>query len=83
MPKTRTALGLMSAPGLDGIDVAMLVTDGNRISVFGPTFTHAYSATEQALLRRAVAAAAGLSARDDRRAPLAEAERMLTDAHAA
>lgn len=83
MPKTLTALGLMSAPGLEGIDVAMLVTDGNRISVFGPTFTHAYSATEQALIRRAIAAAAEIETRDDRPPILAEAERVITDAHAA
>lgn len=83
MPKTRTALGLMSAPGLEGIDVAMLVTDGQRISVFGPTFTHAYTATEQALLRRAVELAADLNDRAARPGLLADAERMLTDAHAA
>lgn len=83
MPKTRTALGLMSAPGLEGIDVAMLVTDGRRISVFGPTFTYAYTATEQAILRRAVDLAAGLTARDERPGLIADAERMLTDVHAA
>lgn len=82
MSTTRTALGLMSAPGLDGIDVAMLVTDGRRISVFGPTFTHAYTATEQAILRRASELSAGLTARDQRPGLVADAERMLTDVHA-
>ena len=33
-----TAIGLMSGTSLDGVDVALIETDGERIGRFGPTF---------------------------------------------
>jgi anhydro-N-acetylmuramic acid kinase len=82
MPKMRTALGLMSAASLDGIDAAMLVTDGVRISVFGPTFTFAYTPAERDVIRAATAAAASLADRAARPEPLRRAEQAVTAAHA-
>jgi anhydro-N-acetylmuramic acid kinase len=63
------ALGTMSGTSLDGVDAAMVLTDGTRIVAFGATAYRPYSSDEQALLRAAlgcwpgdpqVAAAAGV-----------------------
>jgi len=47
----RWAIGLMSGTSLDGIDVALLRTDGERVVEAGPGMTHAYSADFRARLR--------------------------------
>ena len=46
-----TALGTMSGTSLDGVDAAVLRTDGVQIHGFGPTDYRAYSAQEQAILK--------------------------------
>ncbi len=48
------ALGAMSGTSLDGVDAAMLLTDGERILEFGPTAFRPYTATEQATIRAAL-----------------------------
>lgn len=48
------ALGAMSGTSLDGVDAAMLRTDGHRILEFGETGYRAYSDTERATLRAAL-----------------------------
>ncbi|NGQ90875.1 anhydro-N-acetylmuramic acid kinase [Rhodobacter sp. HX-7-19] len=48
------ALGCMSGTSLDGVDAAMLLTDGERILEFGPTAFRPYDASEQAVLRAAL-----------------------------
>ena len=48
------ALGTMSGTSLDGVDAAMVLTDGERILDFGPTAFRPYSPAEQAVLRRAL-----------------------------
>lgn len=48
------ALGTMSGTSLDGVDAAMLLTDGERILEFGPTAFRPYSAAEQATIRAAL-----------------------------
>lgn len=77
-----TALGLMSGTSLDGIDVALIETDGERIAEFGPVGYRPYAQGERDLLRRALAAAPGLADRTARPGVLAEAEAMVTQAHA-
>lgn len=47
-------LGTMSGTSLDGIDAAILETDGERILGFGETFFRPYSAAEQNLLHDAL-----------------------------
>ncbi len=46
-------LGTMSGTSLDGVDAAMLRTDGHSILEFGPHAYRPYSAAEQATIRRA------------------------------
>lgn len=45
------ALGTMSGTSLDGVDAAILETDGVTIAGFGPVAYRAYSAREQDILR--------------------------------
>jgi anhydro-N-acetylmuramic acid kinase len=77
-----TALGLMSGTSLDGVDVALIETDGERIARFGPVGYRPYAEGERGLLRRALAAATGLTDRAARPGVLAEAEALVTHAHA-
>jgi anhydro-N-acetylmuramic acid kinase len=77
-----TAIGLMSGTSLDGVDVALLTTDGERLGGFGPTGYRAYSTAERALLREALAAATKLSNRNERPGVLKDAEQLVTKAHA-
>jgi anhydro-N-acetylmuramic acid kinase len=76
------AIGLMSGTSLDGVDVALIETDGERIEAFGPTGYRAYDEAERALLRQALDAGARLAARNERPGVLAEAEDFITRAHA-
>ncbi|OYU39199.1 MAG: anhydro-N-acetylmuramic acid kinase [Pseudorhodobacter sp. PARRP1] len=46
-------LGTMSGTSLDGVDAAMLRTDGHAILEFGPDAYRPYTVTEQATIRRA------------------------------
>ncbi|MGQ0458028.1 MAG: anhydro-N-acetylmuramic acid kinase [Hyphomicrobium sp.] len=77
------ALGLMSGTSLDGVDVALLDTDGENLIDRGPSMTIAYDAAMRRSLVDALAEARGLETRDARPASLARVERELTDFHAA
>lgn len=46
-------LGTMSGTSLDGVDAAMVLTDGVKVVEFGPHAYRPYSATEQATIRAA------------------------------
>src|SRR5437868_2896690 len=71
----------MSGTSLDGVDVALIETDGEHIGNFGPTGYRAYTPSERALLRRALADASKLTDRDGRPGALAEVEILVTQAH--
>jgi anhydro-N-acetylmuramic acid kinase len=72
----------MSGTSLDGVDVALIETDGERIAHFGPSGYRPYSDDEQALLRAALSAGASLRDRWTRPGVLAEAETFVTRVHA-
>ena len=68
------ALGAMSGTSLDGVDAAVLETDGVSISAFGPSGYRNYSAAEQETLRAALGQWAGPT--------LAPATAVVMSAHA-
>ncbi|MEO1152627.1 MAG: anhydro-N-acetylmuramic acid kinase, partial [Pseudomonadota bacterium] len=69
------ALGAMSGTSLDGVDAAMVLTDGLRIFEFGETGYRAYSEAERAVLRAALGQWSG-------GAGVAEAAEVVETAHA-
>lgn len=77
----RRALGLISGTSMDGVDLALLETDGQAVVRFGPTGFIPYEEHDRALLRDALVDAAGLTDRGGRPGRLAEAERRVTDLH--
>lgn len=75
------AIGLMSGTSLDGIDVALIDTDGERIAAFGPVGYRPYTDAERNLLRDALAISMSLEERNSRLGILSEAENLVTRAH--
>jgi anhydro-N-acetylmuramic acid kinase len=76
------AIGMMSGTSMDGIDLALLDTDGERVVELGPVGGRSYTKAERDLLREAVAEAAFLMERDARPNVLTEAEDLITETHA-
>ncbi len=73
-------IGAMSGTALDGVDVALVKTDGVRVFALGPSLTLDYSDADRAALRMAVDRAVELGARaeDD---TVHKAARLLTQRH--
>jgi anhydro-N-acetylmuramic acid kinase len=76
------AIGLMSGTSLDGVDVALIETDGERVTALGPTGYRAYTEDERALLRQALVEGASLSDRQARPGVLSKADSFVTQVHA-
>jgi len=80
--KILTALGVISGTSMDGVDVALLRTDGVSVEAFGPAATFPLAEDDRKLLRRAMAAARqDEGARTD--PAVGEAEAAVTRAHEA
>ncbi len=68
------ALGLMSGTSVDGVDVALIETDGERLASLGPVLTVPYTDD----VRRVIRAAFGAEQPNE---ATAAAERAVTEAH--
>ena len=73
----ETAIGVISGTSMDGIDVALIESDGEAKLKTGPTATFSYPSEVAQRLRAVVA---DLS---EAQAPQLELERLVTDAHVA
>ena len=83
MPGVRTAIGLMSGTSMDGIDVALLRTDGDGFVERGPFLGVSYDPAFRERLKTALEQAKAIKNRQERPGDLAAIERELTQRHAA
>ena len=81
MTGMRTAIGLMSGTSLDGIDVALLRTDGEAAMERGPSLACPYDASFRRRLQGALETAKAIGERSERPGDLVEIEQELTLRH--
>lgn len=79
--KHLNAIGLMSGTSLDGIDVALLRSDGENNLERGPFLSISYDNAFRNRLKQALDDAKTIKTREDRPDSLAKLERELTELH--
>jgi anhydro-N-acetylmuramic acid kinase len=77
-----TAIGLMSGTSMDGIDLAMLRTDGKNIVERGPSFFVPYDAAFRRRIEAGLEEAKAIVRREERPGDLVALERDITGRHA-
>ena len=82
MTEMKTAIGLMSGTSMDGIDVALLKTDGIDRVERGPSMSVSYEPAFRDRLKQALKDAVGMTDRMARPGDLGGVERNLTLRHA-
>ncbi len=83
MGKTMRALGLMSGTSMDGIDVALIETDGETVVKRGPSMTFPYLPETRQRLTVGLADARSIENRVERPGCLSALETEITELHAA
>ena len=78
-----TAIGLMSGTSMDGIDLAILRTDGVNAIEIGPSAAVLYDASFRRRIEASLEVAKAIVHRQDRPGDLADLEREITLRHAA
>ena len=81
--KMLRVIGLMSGTSMDGIDVALIETDGEAVVNQLGFASTSYDDALRARLRQALQDAISIKGRDERPGCLSEVERELTERHAA
>lgn len=76
-----TAIGLMSGTSMDGIDIAVVVTDGESVVQRGPSAFFAYEAGFRRRIEKALEAAKTIERRQERPGDLAALEVEITERH--
>ena len=66
MAELKTAIGLMSGTSMDGIDLALVRTDGEGIVERGPAMGVAYDPAFRKILAQALETAKAIEQRDER-----------------
>jgi len=79
--KSVKAIGLMSGTSLDGIDVALLDTNGETIEAFGPSYFRRYSPKEREIIEAATQAALKWNFEGVAPNIFAQAEEIVDSAH--
>ena len=82
MVEILKVIGLMSGTSLDGVDAALLDTDGENVAVPGAALTIPYDAQTRAALRAALDDASSVASGEPVPHAIREAERLVTEAHA-
>ncbi|PLK70976.1 anhydro-N-acetylmuramic acid kinase [Rhizobium sp. TH135] len=82
MVEMKTAIGLMSGTSMDGIDVALVRTDGEAVVERGGFLSVPYEPAFRDRLKQALEDAKGIKQRDERPGDLSRMERDLTLRHA-